>query len=107
MPRPGSRLASSSSASGKPGKSNVGLATRAIAALEKGDFATAIAYAERAVEHSPDERQFRALLGNAYFAGGRFASAEAAYRDSLALAAGPGAGRAQAGAGDHRPGQGQ
>ena len=82
---PGPRLADNSSVSGKTDKANVGLATRAIAALDKGDFATAIDYAERAVEHSPASAQFRALLGNAYFAGGRFASAEAAYRDSLAI----------------------
>ncbi|HET9355431.1 MAG TPA: SPOR domain-containing protein [Sphingomicrobium sp.] len=82
---PGSRMAGKASASGKAGASNVGLATRAIAALDKGDYASAITYAERAVEHSPASAQFRALLGNSYFAGGRFASAEAAYRDSLAL----------------------
>ena len=82
---PAGKVANSASASGKADKSNVGLATRAIAALDKGDYASAIAFAERAVEHSPGSAQFRALLGNAYFAGGRFASAEAAYRDSLAL----------------------
>lgn len=79
---PASKFADKSSVSGKP---NAGLATRAIAALDKGDFANAISYAEQAVEHSPASAQFRALLGNAYFAGGRFASAEAAYRDSLAI----------------------
>ena len=82
---PGSKLADSSSVSGKADKPNAGLATRAIAALDKGDYVNAIAYAERAVEHSPASAQFRALLGNAYFAGGRFASAEAAYRDSLSI----------------------
>lgn len=84
---PGSRLAAGSAVSDKAGKSNVGLASRAIAALEKGDFASAVDFAERAVEHAPTSAQFRALLGNAYFAGGRFASAEAAYRDSLSLQA--------------------
>ena len=39
------------------------------------------------------------LLGNAYFAGGRFASAEAAYKDSLSLYSEPAAGRPEAGAG--------
>ena len=34
---------------------------------------------------TPDDAGFRALLGNAYFAGGRFASAEAAYKDSLSI----------------------
>ena len=64
---------------------NIGVATRAQAALEKGDFAAAVELAERAVDGSPRDAGFRALLGNAYFAAGRFASAETAYRDSLAL----------------------
>ena len=69
------------------GKANgeVGLATRALAALTANDIPTAIDYAERAVEHTPGDAGFRALLANAYFAGGRFASAEAAYKDSLSL----------------------
>jgi Flp pilus assembly protein TadD len=63
----------------------VGLATRAMAALNSGDIAQAIDLAERAVAKTPDDAGFRGLLGNAYFAGGRFASAEAAYKDSLTL----------------------
>jgi tetratricopeptide (TPR) repeat protein len=39
------------------------------------------------VENSPRDAGFRALLGNCYLAGGRFASAESAYRDSLTLIA--------------------
>lgn len=65
--------------------SKIGLATRALFALDQNDFATAVAFAEQAVEHTPGEASFRTLLGNAYFASGRFASAEAAYRDSLSL----------------------
>ena len=65
--------------------SNIGIAMRAQAALEKGDHAAAIDLAERAVANTPSDAGFRALLGNAYFAGGRFASAEAAYKDSLTL----------------------
>ena len=65
--------------------SNIALATRAQAALQANDFATAIDLAERAVDKSPRDVGFRALLGNAYFAAGRFASAEAAYKDSIAL----------------------
>ena len=65
----------------------VGLATRALAALNSNDIPTAITLAERAVERTPDDATIRALLGNAYFAGGRFASAEAAYKDSLAITA--------------------
>jgi Flp pilus assembly protein TadD len=63
----------------------VGLATRALAALNADNVPLAIDLAERAVEKSPNDAGFRGLLGNAYFAGGRFASAEAAYRDSLTL----------------------
>ncbi len=66
-------------------KSNIGLATRAAAALAAEDFAKAVDLAERAVGNSPKDAGFRALLGNAYFGAGRFASAEAAYRDSLSL----------------------
>jgi Flp pilus assembly protein TadD len=69
---------------GKTGD-NVGLATRAMAALNANDLPTAIQFAERAVEQTPDDAGFRALLGNAYFAAGRFASAEAAFKDSLAI----------------------
>lgn len=86
---PGSRSANVS-LSGPTDKSNVGLASRAIAALEKSDFAAAVGFAERAVEHAPSSAQFRALLGNSYFAAGRFASAETAYRDALSLQPGQG-----------------
>jgi Flp pilus assembly protein TadD len=65
----------------------VGLATRAQVALASGDFATAVRLAELAVQHGPNQAAFRMVLGNAYFSAGRFASAEAAYRDSLSLAA--------------------
>jgi len=64
---------------------NVGLATRALLALNANDVPAAIDFAERAVEKSPDDAGFRALLGNAYFAGGRFWSAESAYKDSLTI----------------------
>src|SRR4051794_35750416 len=64
---------------------NVGLATRAMMALNAKDLPTAIDLAERAVEKSPDDAGFRALLGNAYFAAGRFWSAESAYKDSLSI----------------------
>ena len=73
-----------SSASGQP-SGEVGVATRAIAALAANDPTTAIGYAEKAVENSPNEASFRVLLGTAYFAAGRFASAEAAFKDSLSI----------------------
>lgn len=72
---------------GKDGKGDIGLAMRALVALNANDYATAVSLAERAVEKSPNDAGFRALLGNAYFASGRFASAESAYRDSLSLIA--------------------
>ena len=64
---------------------DVGLATRALAALNSNNVPMAIDYAERAVAKTPNDAGFRTLLGNAYFAGGRFRSAESAYRDSLTL----------------------
>jgi cytochrome c-type biogenesis protein CcmH/NrfG len=64
---------------------DVGLATRALDALNSNKVPQAIALAEQAVAKSPTDAGFRALLGNAYFAGGRFRSAEAAYKDSLTL----------------------
>ena len=63
----------------------IGLATRALAALSANDPATAVGFAERAVQRTPGDATMRALLANAYFAAGRFASAEAAFKDSLAL----------------------
>lgn len=70
---------------GKVESSNIALATRAQVALTSNDLQNAVSLAERAVERSPNDAGFRALLGNCYLASGRFASAEAAYRDSLSL----------------------
>lgn len=69
------------------GKADVdtGLATRAMVALNSNKVPLAIELAERAVAKTPHDAGFRALLGNAYFAAGRFHSAESAYRDSLVL----------------------
>ena len=64
---------------------NIGLATRAQLALAANDVPTAITLAERAVDSRGNDAGFRALLGNCYLAAGRFASAEAAYTDSLTL----------------------
>ena len=63
----------------------VGLATRAMAALASNNIPAAIDFAERAVEKTPDDATIRVLLGNTYFAAGRFASAEVAYKDALSL----------------------
>jgi Flp pilus assembly protein TadD len=82
---PGAKPRSASIFGGKVDTSNIGLATKAQMALAANDVATAIPLAERAVERSPRDAGFRALLGNCYLAAGRFASAEAAYKDSLTL----------------------
>ena len=73
-----------SSASSQP-SGEVGLAMRALAALAANDAVTAVGFAEKAVERTPNDATIRSLLGNAYFAAGRFASAEAAFKDSLSL----------------------
>ena len=64
---------------------NVGLATRALVALNAKNVPQAVDFAERAVEATPGDAGFRALLGNAYFAAGRFSSAATAYKDALTL----------------------
>ena len=78
------KVSSASYREGKP-QGDIGLATRAAAALGANDVTGAIDLAEQAVAKTPDDAGFRGLLGNAYFAGGRFASAEAAYKDALAI----------------------
>jgi Flp pilus assembly protein TadD len=65
--------------------SDIGLATRALAALASNKVGEATGLAERAVARTPNDAGFRTLLGNAYFAGGRFRSAEQAYKDGLSL----------------------
>jgi Flp pilus assembly protein TadD len=70
---------------GGKAQGDVGLATRALAALNSNDVPLAINLAERAVEKTPDDAGFRALLGNSYFAAGRFHSAESAFKDSLTI----------------------
>src|SRR5437763_16330940 len=64
---------------------DVGLATRAQIALNSHKVPEAIQLAEQAVAKAPTDAGFRGLLGNAYFAGGRFRSAETAFKDSLSL----------------------
>jgi Flp pilus assembly protein TadD len=74
-------------ATGFGGKADgeIGLATKALMALNSNDVPTAISFAEKAVERTPNDAGFRGLLGNAYFAGGRFWSAEQAYKDALSI----------------------
>jgi Flp pilus assembly protein TadD len=80
---PQSASGGATSFGGKVG--DVGLATRALDALNSNKVPQAIQLAEQAVAKSPTDAGFRALLGNAYFAGGRFRSAESAFKDSLSL----------------------
>lgn len=80
---PQSRVSSASFGGKADGE--IGLAMRAMAALNANNLPLAVNLAERAVARTPNDAGFRALLGNAYFSSGRFASAEAAYKDSLAI----------------------
>lgn len=59
-------------------------------AIAKRDAAAAIHYAELAVELSPRDGGYRALLGQAYLLSGRFGSARTALLDSLSLTPGDG-----------------
>jgi D-alanyl-D-alanine carboxypeptidase len=76
----------SRSASVSKGKAPAAYGLRAQMALGSGDYASAVTLAEQAAEATPQDANIRSLLGNSYFASGRFASAEAAFTDSLALA---------------------
>ena len=68
------------SASVKP-NANLAYGLRAQMALESGDLVSAVALAEKAVEANPQDATVRLLLANAYFASGRFPSAESTYGD--------------------------
>ena len=82
---PGNRVGSASMFGGKVNSGELPSALKAQLALASNDVASAVPLAERAVEGSPQDAGFRALLGNCYLAAGRFASAEAAYRDALSI----------------------
>ena len=82
---PGNRVGTASMFGGKVNSGELPLATKAQMALATNDVASAVPLAEKAVERSPQDAGFRALLGNCYLAAGRFASAEAAFRDSLSI----------------------
>ncbi len=81
---PQARVGSAAQFGGKA-DGDIGLATRAAVAFDSNNLPLAVDLAERAVAKSPKDASFRALLGNVYFAAGRFRSAEAAYRDALTL----------------------
>lgn len=61
------------------------LVEQARAALEKGDAAAAISFAELAVRATPEDADSRLLLGQAYLTSGRFASAAQSYGDVVAM----------------------
>ncbi|KRB85721.1 hypothetical protein ASE00_02795 [Sphingomonas sp. Root710] len=61
------------------------LTASAWAALGKGDAVKAVQDAEAAALLSPRDAENRLLLGRAYLAAGRFASADTAFRDALTL----------------------
>lgn len=60
-------------------------AVKAIKALGKKRAADAVTFAEQAVALAPRDATYRALLGRAYLAAGRFASASQAFTDVLTL----------------------
>ncbi|KQM66960.1 MULTISPECIES: SPOR domain-containing protein [unclassified Sphingomonas] len=60
-------------------------ATKALKALGKQRATEAVMLAEQAVALSPRDAAYRTLLGRAYLAAGRFASAAQAFTDVLAL----------------------
>lgn len=60
-------------------------ASRIEDALAKKDYARALVQAEVLVVATPDDAASRALLGRAYFANGRFASARTAFSDAMSL----------------------
>lgn len=60
-------------------------AVKAVKALGKKRAADAVTFAEQAVALSPRDPAYRTLLGRAYLAAGRFASATQAFTDVLTL----------------------
>lgn len=60
-------------------------ASSARSALSENDSAAAIRHAEMAVDRMPNSAEYRHLLGRAYLAAGRFASAETSFQDALTL----------------------
>lgn len=66
-------------------KKAAGAAVKASKAIAKKQWDKAIASAEAAVALAPDDAGYRTILGSAYLKAGRFASAEAAYKDVLTL----------------------
>jgi Flp pilus assembly protein TadD len=77
------KLGAATEVNGKPAE--LGYGVRALAALNANNVPAATEFAEKAVAQTPNDATMRTLLGTTYFAGGRFLSAEGAFRDSLTL----------------------
>lgn len=89
--RPGGVVSAGSKAEMRAIKVATKEAARARDALAKAKPDRAVMHAEAAVAANPRDAATRALLGQTYLAAGRFASAQAAFTDSLTLD--PSAGR--------------
>ena len=85
---------------------NRAFATRALAALNANNVPVGDRLCREGGRQVADDAGVRALLGNAYFAGGRFRSAEAAYQRFADARSEPAAGHPEARARPDRPGQG-
>ncbi|CAN5351783.1 hypothetical protein BH10PSE12_BH10PSE12_19130 [soil metagenome] len=72
-------------AGAKAGNDAVRMAGTAEQALSHRNFAEAVTAGEAAVALAPDSGAYRTLLGRAYLASGRFASAETAFKDAMTL----------------------
>lgn len=79
------RPASASAIAPKPAEGAAKLYERAQADVQQGKLASALGFAEQAVELEPRDVAYRMLLADLYLKNGRFASAEAAYGDVLTL----------------------
>jgi Flp pilus assembly protein TadD len=79
------RIGSASSVAPKSEKQANALSEKAQASAQKGDYAGALADAEKAVELSPRDAGYRMLLADLYLKNGRFQSAETSFKDVLAL----------------------
>ena len=78
---PGSRIASASTRAPKSEQGAASLYAKAQDAVQKGDFAQGLGFAERAVELSPRDVGYRMILADLYLKNGRFQSAEATFAD--------------------------
>lgn len=81
----GAAYRTSPSLAGAKGQQKADFAALAERALAKKDYSMALTHAEAAVTAQPDSGAYRTLLGRAYLANGRFASAQTAFRDAMTL----------------------